>query len=249
MALNEFEGTVMLVSHDRALLREVCDEFWLVAGGARRAVRRRPRRLPALAARAVEAPRASRSATRRQARQRALGQARPQAQVPTGAARRRPRDATTRPRQGRGPSDSAPTAARPLKRLQAQGPASREEPAAAPAAPVDKRAERQAAAAARQQHANALEPLRQELNQSTTGSACCSPSATALEALFASGAGDAGRHRRARQAAEGGRRADRGARAALARNQHASSTKPQNRRPDRRHALRRHALSTAEEPS
>ena len=33
MAHNEFEGTVMLVSHDRALLREVCDEFWLVAGG------------------------------------------------------------------------------------------------------------------------------------------------------------------------------------------------------------------------
>ena len=34
MALNEFEGTVMLVSHDRALLREVCDEFWLVAAAA-----------------------------------------------------------------------------------------------------------------------------------------------------------------------------------------------------------------------
>jgi ATP-binding cassette, subfamily F, member 3 len=34
VALNEFEGTVMLVSHDRALLREVCDEFWLVAKGA-----------------------------------------------------------------------------------------------------------------------------------------------------------------------------------------------------------------------
>ncbi len=33
IALNEYEGTVMLVSHDRALLREVCDEFWLVAGG------------------------------------------------------------------------------------------------------------------------------------------------------------------------------------------------------------------------
>ena len=31
VALNEFEGTVMLVSHDRALLRSVCDEFWLVA--------------------------------------------------------------------------------------------------------------------------------------------------------------------------------------------------------------------------
>ncbi len=34
MALNEFEGTVMLVSHDRALLRAVCDEFWLVSKGA-----------------------------------------------------------------------------------------------------------------------------------------------------------------------------------------------------------------------
>ena len=34
VALNEFEGTVMLVSHDRALLREVCDEFWLVTGGS-----------------------------------------------------------------------------------------------------------------------------------------------------------------------------------------------------------------------
>jgi ATP-binding cassette subfamily F protein 3 len=33
LALNEFEGTVMLVSHDRALLREVCDEFWLVSAG------------------------------------------------------------------------------------------------------------------------------------------------------------------------------------------------------------------------
>jgi ATP-binding cassette subfamily F protein 3 len=33
MALNEYEGTVMLVSHDRALLRETCDEFWLVTGG------------------------------------------------------------------------------------------------------------------------------------------------------------------------------------------------------------------------
>ncbi|AOY99840.1 ABC transporter [Cupriavidus sp. USMAHM13] len=33
IALNEFEGTVMLVSHDRALLRAVCDEFWLVTKG------------------------------------------------------------------------------------------------------------------------------------------------------------------------------------------------------------------------
>ncbi|ODU02115.1 MAG: ABC transporter [Thiobacillus sp. SCN 63-1177] len=33
MALNEFEGSLMLVSHDRALLRSVCDEFWLVSRG------------------------------------------------------------------------------------------------------------------------------------------------------------------------------------------------------------------------
>ena len=33
MALNEFEGTVMLVSHDCALLRAVCDEFWMVSRG------------------------------------------------------------------------------------------------------------------------------------------------------------------------------------------------------------------------
>jgi ATP-binding cassette subfamily F protein 3 len=33
VALNEFEGTVMLVSHDRAMLRSVCDEFWLVSAG------------------------------------------------------------------------------------------------------------------------------------------------------------------------------------------------------------------------
>jgi len=33
IALNEFEGSVLLVSHDRTLLREVCDEFWLVTSG------------------------------------------------------------------------------------------------------------------------------------------------------------------------------------------------------------------------
>ena len=31
VALNSFEGSVLLVSHDRALLRSVCDEFWLVS--------------------------------------------------------------------------------------------------------------------------------------------------------------------------------------------------------------------------
>ena len=32
-ALASFDGAIMLVSHDRALLRSVCDEFWLVSGG------------------------------------------------------------------------------------------------------------------------------------------------------------------------------------------------------------------------
>ncbi len=33
MALNGFDGTVLLVSHDRSLLRSVCDEFWVVSQG------------------------------------------------------------------------------------------------------------------------------------------------------------------------------------------------------------------------
>lgn len=34
MAINTFEGTVIVVSHDRALLRAVCDQYWLVAEGS-----------------------------------------------------------------------------------------------------------------------------------------------------------------------------------------------------------------------
>ena len=33
MAINGFEGSVLLVSHDRSLLRSVCEEFWLVYDG------------------------------------------------------------------------------------------------------------------------------------------------------------------------------------------------------------------------
>jgi ATP-binding cassette subfamily F protein 3 len=33
MALNGFDGAMLLVSHDRALLRSTCDDFWLVGAG------------------------------------------------------------------------------------------------------------------------------------------------------------------------------------------------------------------------
>ncbi|MCK9514509.1 MAG: ATP-binding cassette domain-containing protein [Ottowia sp.] len=34
LALTGFDGSLIVVSHDRALLRAVCDEYWLVAGGS-----------------------------------------------------------------------------------------------------------------------------------------------------------------------------------------------------------------------
>jgi len=33
LALQDFDGALLLVSHDRALLRAVCEDFWLVSGG------------------------------------------------------------------------------------------------------------------------------------------------------------------------------------------------------------------------
>ena len=68
IALNEFEGTVMLVSHDRALLREVCDEFWLVTRGG-------PGSSPAPAPVAAQATKAPVTQPRRDDRKHA-GQAR-----------------------------------------------------------------------------------------------------------------------------------------------------------------------------
>ena len=49
VALQEYEGAVVLVSHDRHLLRVVADELLLVHAGAVDAVRRRPGGLRALA--------------------------------------------------------------------------------------------------------------------------------------------------------------------------------------------------------
>jgi ATP-binding cassette subfamily F protein 3 len=115
MALNEFEGTVMLVSHDRALLREVCDEFWLVSGGA-------------LAPFDGDLDDYQRWLLE-------------QARIATRAAR--PQTAP----------DPQPTAT-----------AAPAVPAAARGGETAPRADRKAAAAARQQRADAAKPLRRELN-------------------------------------------------------------------------------------
>jgi ATP-binding cassette subfamily F protein 3 len=50
MALAQFEGTLILVSHDRHLLRATTDQFMLVAKAQAAGIRRRSRRLPRLAA-------------------------------------------------------------------------------------------------------------------------------------------------------------------------------------------------------
>ena len=99
MALNEFEGTVMLVSHDRALLREVCDEFWLVGRRRRQALRRRPRRLPALAARAGARGGARGAAAR--SRRRLQRRARRRQPARRAARQRRRGDAASAPRADR----------------------------------------------------------------------------------------------------------------------------------------------------
>ena len=71
-AINDYPGAVILVSHDRYLIEACADRLWLVAERRGRAVRRRPRRLPA--------PRAQR--TRRGTRARRAGEG------PRAAARR-----------------------------------------------------------------------------------------------------------------------------------------------------------------
>ena len=50
VALQSFEGGMVVVSHDRHLIKTVADALWLVADGKLAGVRRRPGRLPAVAA-------------------------------------------------------------------------------------------------------------------------------------------------------------------------------------------------------
>ena len=61
-ALQDYGGALIVVAHDRHLLRATTDELWLVADGQVDAVRRRPRRLSRVGAR----PRPARGGGRRQ---------------------------------------------------------------------------------------------------------------------------------------------------------------------------------------
>jgi ATP-binding cassette subfamily F protein 3 len=95
VALNEFEGTVMLVSHDRALLRSVCDEFWLVGRGA--------------VAPSTATSTTTRSTCWRKPAACATSQARPRAAAPA-AAPGGPRGARPQPATRRNSASSGPAA-------------------------------------------------------------------------------------------------------------------------------------------
>jgi ATP-binding cassette subfamily F protein 3 len=135
MALNEFEGTVLLVSHDRALLREVCDEFWLVTDGA---VKPFDGDLDDYQKWLLEQ---SREASREQAK---------------GDKAKRKRDAATGAGAGAA-AMSTPAVAAPAVATTVSAPAA---PTAAGRASND----RKSGAAARQQRSDDLKPLRKELS-------------------------------------------------------------------------------------
>jgi ATP-binding cassette subfamily F protein 3 len=162
MALNEFEGTVMLVSHDRALLREVCDEFWLVAAGGLKPF---DGDLDDYQRWLLEQSRAAARAARPDS---AAARAAAAAPAPAIAA-------------------PPPTAATPM-------------PAAPPRGEPAARVDRKAAAAARQQRADAAKPLKKELNLVDNRLGVLFAERDQLEAATAAGAIDADRR------AETGRR-------------------------------------------
>ncbi|NUZ07787.1 ABC-F family ATP-binding cassette domain-containing protein [Piscinibacter koreensis] len=170
MALNEFEGTVMLVSHDRALLREVCDEFWLVSQGS---IGPFDGDLDDYQRWLLEQAKAAAREPKRESAGKRAGAADDSAAAGSAREAKRSANATAVPGRGSGASPSTTGNGN-----------------ATPAvAPVDKRAERQAAAAARQQQANALKPLRQELNRVDNKLGVLFAERDGLEASFATGAG------------------------------------------------------------
>ena len=182
VALNEFEGTVMLVSHDRALLREVCDEFWLVTEGA---IKPFDGDLDDYQRWLLEQSKAAAKAAREEA---SAPQAETAAKAPAAAAQ-------------------SPAAAPAANRAGAAG---------------NSREERKAAALARQQRSDAAKPLRQEVNRIDNKLGVLFAERDALEASLGRARRRHRQARRNRQAPEGHRRADRAARGALARAQHAT---------------------------
>jgi len=151
MALNEFEGTVMLVSHDRALLREVCDEFWLVAGGALKAF---DGDLDDYQRWLLEQSKA----TSRAARNEPSGKRVAAARNTTAANADAGADAGSKPAAG---ADTWPMAPAAAAATTLRG-AAASPPRPAPSASRDGR---KAAAQARQQRAEAARPLRLEINR------------------------------------------------------------------------------------
>ncbi len=89
-ALNDYEGAVILITHDRSLMELVADRLWLAADGGDRALRRRHGGLRGLRAGAGPRGRARADPGEGRARRRRrLRPRRPSAKVPTGTARRR----------------------------------------------------------------------------------------------------------------------------------------------------------------
>ena len=120
-AINDYEGAVILVSHDRFLVEACADRLWLVADGTREDLRRRHGRLPPL--RPVRA-RSARPAARRRIRRRPEGRGAPRRR----RAPRRPRAAAqaARRRSRRG-WRSSPTPSPRSTRRSADGTAFRAE--------------------------------------------------------------------------------------------------------------------------
>jgi ATP-binding cassette, subfamily F, member 3 len=139
MALNEFEGTVMLVSHDRALLRETCDEFWLVAKGR---VEPFDGDLDDYQRWLLEQSREAQRAAQREARGDGRGDGRGEVPAPS----------------------SAMASAANVAGAQAPSPAAASPAAEAAAGPGNRKEDRKAAALARQQRADRVKPLKREMN-------------------------------------------------------------------------------------
>ncbi|MEO7008236.1 MAG: ATP-binding cassette domain-containing protein, partial [Caldimonas sp.] len=171
MALNEFEGTVMLVSHDRALLREVCDEFWLVAGGvvkpfdgdlddyqrwlleqSRANAREQARSDKAKKQRGSEGTAAHASAGT------AMAKGTPNAKGASATPRAKTTSAAKGAFAAKGTSASNDTHAVKSTSIAKDGPATTSAPAST------QRNDRKAAGAVRQQRADETRPLRKELN-------------------------------------------------------------------------------------